>query len=70
MKTESFISFLWVYYIIPFGFSWFWKLGYYIFTFKLRCLAIKIDEGSVPEMRTWSIFFIRYLFLLKMVYTS
>ena len=47
---------LWVYYTIPFGFSLFWHfLG---ITFQLFILHVWLrinDEGSVPEMRIWSI---------------
>ena len=49
------IVILWVYYTIPFGFSLFWHFG--IFSHSLNYFdRLRItDEGSVPEMRIWSI---------------
>ena len=55
------IVILWVYNTIPFGFNLFWhfldiisQLWYY---FQIVWLRIT-DEGSVPEMRIWSILLI------------
>ena len=49
-----------VYYTIPFGLSLirhFWGITFQLL--ELLCLAIRItDEGSVPEMRIWSILLI------------
>ena len=50
------IVILWVYYTIPFGFSLFWH--FLVVTFQLFILHVLLrinDEGSVPEMRIWSI---------------
>ena len=63
------IVILWVYYTIPFGFSLF-RL-FLVITFQLFKLTLWLritDEGSVPEMRIWSMSLI--LSDLKMVYTS
>ena len=62
------IVILWVNYTIPIGFNLFWQffgitshiLNYFVW---LRIT----DEGSLPEMRIWSI---SNLIRLKMVYTS
>ena len=51
------IVILWVYYTIPFGFSLF--LGHHFPTFETNPFWLRItDEGSVPEMRIWSILLI------------
>ena len=50
------IVILWVYYTIPFGFSLFWHV--WDISFQLLKLLLWLrttDEGSVPEMRIWSI---------------
>ena len=50
------IVILLVYYTIPFGFSLFWH--FLVITFQLFILHVWLritDEGSVPEMRIWSI---------------
>ena len=50
------IVILWVYYTIRFGFSLFWH--FLVITFQLFILHVWLritDEGSVPEMRIWSI---------------
>ena len=47
---------LWVYYTIPFGFNLFWHL--LVITFQLFNYIVWLritDEGSLPEMRIWSI---------------
>ena len=53
------IVILWVYYIIPFGFSLF---GHFlVITFQIFILHVWLritDEGSVPEMLIWSILLI------------
>ena len=63
------IVIMWVYYTIPFGLSLF---GHFlVISFQLLILHVWLritDEGSVPEMRIWSISLIK--FRLKMVYTS
>ena len=44
------------YFTIPFGFSLFWH--FLVITFQLFILQVWLritDEGSVPEMRIWSI---------------
>ena len=51
---------LWVYYTIPFGlsfFQYFLALFFNLFNYFL-CLMIT-DEGSIPEMRIWSILLIK-----------
>ena len=49
-------SMSWVYYTIPFGFTLFWHFWTYISNFWNYFLWLRItDEGSVPEMRIWSI---------------
>ena len=46
------IVILWVNYTIPFGFNFFWHF-WDIFNYFL---SLRItDEGSIPEMRIWSI---------------
>ena len=50
------IVIMWVYYTIPFGFSLFWH--FLVITFQHLILHVWLritDEGSVPEMRIWSI---------------
>ena len=62
-------TFLWVYYIIPFGFSLFWHFFVITFQpFKLPVWPRITDEVSIPEMRIWSMLLIKSN--LKMVYTS
>ena len=55
------IVILWVYYTIPFGFSLFfwhvWDISYQLL--KLLVWLRTTDEGSVPEMRIWSILLIK-----------
>ena len=55
------IVLLWVYYTIPFGFSLFWHFWDIILQpLKLLPFWLRItDEGSVPEMRIWSILLIK-----------
>ena len=54
------IVMLWVYYTIPFDFSLFWHFWDITFQFlKLRFWRRIIDEGSLPEMRIWSILLIK-----------
>ena len=57
------IVILWVYYTIPFGFSLFLALlghQFSIINFVNYFIWLKItDEGSVPEMRIWSILLIK-----------
>ena len=51
---------LWVYYTIPVGFSLFWHV--WDISFQLLKLLLWLrttDEGSVPEMRIWSILLIK-----------
>ena len=56
------IVILWVYYTIPFGFSFlyytFWA-SIFNFLNYFDWLSIT-DEGSVPEMRIWSILLIKF----------
>ena len=67
MKTENFSVFrlieiviLWVYYTIPFGFSLFWHFWASMFNFWNYFVWLRITgEGSVPEMRIWSISLIK-----------
>ena len=50
---------LWVYYTIPFGFSLFRHFLVITFQFFIPHFWLRItDEGSVPEMRIWSILLI------------
>ena len=47
---------LWVYYTIPFGFSLFKHFWSLLFQLFILHVWLRItDEGSVPEMRIWSI---------------
>ena len=51
------IVILWVYYTIPFGLSFF---RYFFALFFNNFLWLRItDEGSIPEMRIWSILLIK-----------
>ena len=51
---------LWVYYTIPFGFSLIWHFGVIIFNVWNYFVWPRItDEGSLPEMRIWSILLIK-----------
>ena len=50
------IVILWVYYTIPFGFILFWQFRINISYFRNHFHWRRItDEGSLPEMRIWSI---------------
>ena len=63
------IVILWVYYTIPFGFSLI--RHFLVITFQLLKLPVWLritEEGSVPEMRIWSMSLIQSD--LNMVYTS
>ena len=54
------IVILWVYDTIPFGFSLFWHI--WDISFQLLKLLLWLrttNEGSVPEMRIWSILLIK-----------
>ena len=54
------IVIVWVYYTIPFGFSLFRQFWAFIFNFRNDIVRLRItDEGSLPEMRIWSIFLIK-----------
>ena len=54
------IVILWVYYTIPFGFTLFRHIWVIIFNFWNHFLWFRItDEGSLPEMGTWSILLIK-----------
>ena len=54
------IVILWVYYTIPFGFSFFRHFLALFFNFYNYFLWLRItDEGSIPEMRIWSILLIK-----------
>ena len=54
------IVILWVYYTIPFGFSLFWHVWDISFQHLIILFWLRItDEGSVPEMRIWSILLIQ-----------
>ena len=44
-----------IYYTIPFGFSLFWNVSGISSTFENTFLLRTTDEGSVPEIRIWSI---------------
>ena len=62
------IVILWVYYTIPFGFTLFLEIfGITSHIFNYFVWLRITDEGSVPEMRIWSI---SNLIRFKMVYTS
>ena len=51
---------LWVYYTIPFRFSFFRHFLASLFNFSHYFLWLRItDEGSIPEMRIWSIMLIK-----------
>ena len=53
------IVILWVYYTIPFGFSLFRHFWVTILKFWIYFVWLRItDEGSLPEMRIWSILLI------------
>ena len=54
------ILILWVHYDNPFGFSFFRHFWASLFNFLNYFVRLRItDEGSVPEMRIWSILFIK-----------
>ena len=54
------IIILWVFYTIPFGFSLFRNFRVNIFYFGNHFVWRRItDEGSLPEMRIWSILLIK-----------
>ena len=54
------IVILWVYYTIPFGLSFFWHFWHYFSTTYNYFIWLRVtDEGSVPEMRIWSILLIK-----------
>ena len=54
------IVILWVYYIIPFGLSLIGTFGASLFIFLNYFVWLRIyDEGSVHEMRIWSILLIK-----------
>ena len=54
------IVILWVYYTIPFGFSFVLALSGNHFNFWNNFVWLRItDEGSLPEMRIWSILLIK-----------
>ena len=54
------IIILWVYYTIPFGLSFFRYFLALFFNFFNYFLWLRItDEGSIPEMRIWSILLIK-----------
>ena len=54
------IVILWVYYTIPFGFSLIWHfLGITLQLLNYFVWPRITDEGSVPEMRIWSILLIK-----------
>ena len=55
------IVILWVYYTIPFGFSLIWHFLGITFHLLNYFVWLRItDEGSVPEMRIWSILLIKF----------
>ena len=60
-STVELIVILWVYYTIPFGFNLvFWHFLASLFNFLNYFVWLRItDEGSVPEMRIWSILSIK-----------
>ena len=50
---------MWVYYTIPFGFNLFWHFLASLCNFWSYYVWLRItDEGSIPEMRIWSILLI------------
>ena len=52
-----------IYYTIPFGFSLFVTLGHHFQPLKLLSFWQRItDEGSVPQMRIWSILLIKSVY--------
>ena len=54
------IVILWVYYTILFGFNLFWHVWEISFQLLTILFWLRItDEGSVPEMRIWSILLIQ-----------
>ena len=54
------IVILWVYYTVPFGLSLFRYFWTSLFLFLNYFVWLRItDEGSVPEMRIWSILLIK-----------
>ena len=54
------IVILWVYYTIPFDFTLFMVFRAIIFNFWNHFIWLRItDKGSLPEMRIWSILFIK-----------
>ena len=54
------IVILWVYYTIPFCFSLIWNFRAIIFNVWNHFVWLRItDEGSLPEMRIWSILLIK-----------
>ena len=59
-RTSVYTLDLWVYYTIPFDISLFWHV--WDISFQLLKLLLWLrttDEGSVPEMRIWSILLIK-----------
>ena len=60
MAYPSKIVILWVYCTIPFGFSLIWHFWAIIFKVWNHFVWLRItDEGSLPEMRIWSISLIK-----------
>ena len=54
------IVILWIYYTIPFGFSLFWHFRAIIFNLWIYSVWLMItDDGSLPEMRIWSLLIIK-----------
>ena len=54
------IVIVWVYYTIPFGFTLIWHFRAIIFNVWNHFVWLRItDEGSLPEMRIWSILLIK-----------
>ena len=54
------IIFLWVNYTIPISFSLFTYFGHHLLISLNHFVLLRItDEGSVPEMRIWSILLIK-----------
>ena len=68
------IVILWVYYTTPFGFSlfWhFWYISFQLFNFSNYFVSLRItNEGSVPEMRIWSISLIKSYGIYNLVEVS
>ena len=51
-----YIVIIWVYFTIPYGLSLFWQFGVSLFNFLNYFVWLRItDEGSVPEIRLWSL---------------